>query len=110
MENEKEFEEALVDNFDAFIAGVQDDNDAARSWLCSRYALLRFERYQHLNRREDLDEAIEKATWAVQGTAEEDTDFLGRSNNLGAMLLSLYDCTKNLEDLDKGHSSITKSN
>ena len=101
MEDEKEFEEALVDNFDAFIAGVQDDNGAARAWLCSRYALLRFERFRNLKRREDLDEAIEKATLAVQGTAEEDEDFLGRSNNLGAMFLSLYDCTKNLEDLDK---------
>src|SRR5436190_18843561 len=101
MDGSTDFDAQLLENFERLTSLLADKDNGFRVQLYAYYAVLRIKQYQHWGRMEDLEEAIAKEKWAVEGTAREDDNSAARLNNLGVMLQSRYGRIDKMEDLEK---------
>jgi tetratricopeptide (TPR) repeat protein len=85
----------LLNDFDSVWNNFRDSDESTKALLCRQYALLKLDLYTELRNLSDLEEAIEKARWAVTGS---DESWL---LNLGAFLWKRYECTKNFDDAEE---------
>lgn len=100
MNDNTDFDTVLLDKFDTILQKLSDD-EANRRRLCAYYAMLVFRRFQQQGQTQDLDEAITKARWSLQGTtSDKDEEEVERLNNLRLLLECQYDRTQKLEHLD----------
>ena len=101
MGDNTDFNTLSLDNFDAVLQSLPDDDQNIRANLYSYFAIHVFSRFQRWGQILDLKEAIEKVIWALQGTTLDDEEYVGRLNNLRVMLESRFKRIGKIEDLEK---------
>ena len=101
MEDDYDFDQYLIQNFDTVLGVIADRDVAATTKLTSYYAVLRIQRYERWGNTQDLDEAVKKSRWALDMTAEDDENFASRLNDFGVMLEYRYKRTGSMEVLEE---------
>lgn len=89
MADETDFDDLILENFDAIIASFLKESDDY-GVLVSHYAGLKYNKHLRWGRAEDLKEAIERARDALAATPENHPYQAAMLNNLGGMLESRY--------------------
>lgn len=93
--DESRMNQMLLNDFDSVWDNFRNSDEDTKAQLCRQYALLKWDRFDQSRDPHDLEEAIEKARWAVAGSDET------WSLNLGSFLWKRYERTKSLNDANE---------
>ena len=89
-----------LNDFDGVWNNFRDSDESTKAHLCRRYALLKWNLFTELRNLGDLEEAIEKARWAVTGSDERWLLILG------GFLGKRYECNRDPQSMH-AHSQCT---
>lgn len=94
-----DLDSTLLENLELVSNFLASADNGIRIAIHSYYAVLKLKRFQRWGQIEELEEAIEKARWAVERMAGEHEDFAGMLKNFGVMLETRHTRTEKTEDL-----------
>ncbi|KAK3082077.1 hypothetical protein LTS18_005475 [Coniosporium uncinatum] len=99
MENNNDLDN-YFENFETACQVLADGDEAKKVVISFYYSMQRLERFERWGDVRDLEAAILRAKFAVEGTARGDRDFIERQDVFSHILACRYNQTTEIEDLE----------